>query len=348
VKDDQLVDITYDNGPVELDDPAAAADLPIPKRRGQSDDRVITAERERLLKYCVIGSLILHFLVFVVVPRMSAFQQTNSALKPAEQNTPVRLVQFQEPPKKEEPPPEKPAAISDRNHTAEKERLPKNIPTPKTAPIGKIEQPRQQIASLQPPPAPEDIEKERQEPKPEAKKSQPDPSKADKKKQEKAPVPVTKPLNKKNIKNMNVDLQPTVQEMKTAFNSPSPGSPDFYPDGEVEEAIVDMNSREDRFYSYLMGLKRKIEAVWVYPQHAARSGIGGTLMLEFVIAKDGKLEALNLLDSSGHSILDQSALAAIKTAAPYNPFPPSVRAKRLRIRANFIYVTSDFFKRVLR
>lgn len=347
MSDEQLVNITYDNGPVDLDEPATAADLPIPKRRGHADDKIITAERERLLKYCVVASLILHFLVFVVVPRMSALQQNNNGLRPGEQRIAVRPVTFPDPPKKQEPPPEKASAISDRNHTAEKERIPKPVPSRQRSPLFKNVAPQQQIAALKPPAAPEDIEKERQEKKPEAKKPKPEQHKTGRKSPEKPPVQVSRLHKNKNIKNMDVDLRPTTKEMQTAFN-PGGGSPDFFPEGEVEEAVVDMNSREDRFFSYLEGLKRKIEAVWVYPQHAARSGIGGTLMLEFVIAKNGKLEALNLLDSSGHEILDQSALNAIKTAAPYNPFPPSVRAKRLRIRANFIYVTSDFFKRVLR
>lgn len=347
MSDEQLVNITYDNGPVELDEPAAGADLPIPKKRGGGDDSAIWAERERLLKYCVIASFILHILAFTVVPRMSASQQNNNALRPGEQRIAVRPVTFPDPPKKEEPPPEKASAISDRNHTAEKERIPKTIPTPHRAPMFKNETP-QRLASLAPPPAPEDIEKERQEKKPEVKKPpRPSPEKRATKPSEKPPLERHRPRKKKDFKNLNVDLRPTVQEMKSAFNPGSAGSPDFYPDGEVEEAVVDMNSREDRFFSYLESLKRKIEGVWVYPQNAARSGIGGTLMLEFVIAKNGKLEGLTLLDSSGHAILDQSALSAIKTAAPYNPFPPSVRAKRLRIRANFIYVTSDFFRRVL-
>jgi protein TonB len=115
----------------------------------------------------------------------------------------------------------------------------------------------------------------------------------------------------------------------------------------VEEAVVDINTREDRFFSYLMHLKQKIQGVWVYPQVAARSGLGGSLTVEFSIAKTGDLIAVNLLDSSGHAILDESAMKAIKTAAPYHPFPERLKAQRLRIRANFIYVTSSFFRSIM-
>jgi protein TonB len=199
-----------------------------------------------------------------------------------------------------------------------------------------------------PPPAPEDFVKEREQKQKKSKVSKPLPHE-----QTPSKKTATKPLEhkprwptKEEFSRMKPDLRPTTQDMKQAFSA-QPGGGDFYPDGDVEEAVVDINTREDRFFSYLLSLKRKIEAVWIYPQSAARAGLGGTLTLEFVIAKEGKLEHVNLLDSSGHAILDESAQSAIKAAAPYNPFPPSLRAKRLRIRANFIYVTSDFFKRVL-
>jgi periplasmic protein TonB len=347
VTDEQIANITYESDPVELEEPTHLEGLSLPEGPVHWHEGPV-ADRDRLLRYCVVASLILHVLAFTVVPRMAAFQQSSTALTHRETRTPVRIVQLPQNSKKDEPPPKNASAMSDRNHTAEKERLPKAIPSPPRPPIGKIEPQKQRIASVMPPPAPEAFVKER-EPQP----KKPQPSKPLTREKTPSKPSATKPPDRKyrkptkeDLKHMNVDLRPTTQDMQKAFSSQAGGS-DFYPDGEVEEAVVDINTREDRFFSYLLSLKRKIEAVWIYPQTAARAGIGGTLTLEFVIAKEGKLEHVNLLDSSGHAILDESAQSAIKAAAPYNPFPPSLRAKRLRIRANFIYVTSDFFKRVL-
>lgn len=75
--------------------------------------------------------------------------------------------------------------------------------------------------------------------------------------------------------------------------------------------------------------------------------MGGELTVEFLIASDGKLLAARLLDSSGFDLLDQTALTAIRAAAPYHPFPPRMKMKRLRIRARFIYLTQSFFRRVM-
>ncbi|MFC1834380.1 energy transducer TonB [Thermodesulfobacteriota bacterium] len=140
-----------------------------------------------------------------------------------------------------------------------------------------------------------------------------------------------------------------MQDLANALNprQAPQGSPGFYLDGDVEEEVVDINTSDGKFYSYLLHLKKKIQGVWVYPKGAANSGIGGQLKVEFLIAKNGQLIDCKLLDSSGHHVLDHSAVSAIQTAAPYNPLPRRLRTKRLRIRANFIYVTQSFFRRIM-
>jgi protein TonB len=209
----------------------------------------------------------------------------------------------------------------------------------------------QRMASLVPPVAPENPTKPKKDT-PEKqtmeedlqKSSHPDKSASLHKKREKDPASeLSRPQTPRR---KNIDLRPTPQEIARGL-SQAPGSTDFFPDGDVEEAVVDINTREDKFYSYMLHLKKKIEGVWVYPSSAAKSGLGGTLAVEFSIAKDGQLLYVNLLDSSGHTILDESAMRAIKSAAPYFPFPPRLQAKRLKIRANFIYVTSNYLRNIM-
>jgi protein TonB len=159
--------------------------------------------------------------------------------------------------------------------------------------------------------------------------------------------PNHKPAKKEpSPRNRPSDLAPTPQDIINGLSS-ARSSPDFFPDGDVEEAVVDMNTREDRFYNYLLHIKQKIQGVWVYPSVAARSGLGGSLVVEFLIAKTGDLLEVKLLDSSGHAILDESAMKAIRSAGPYHAFPERLRAQRLRIRANFVYVTSSFYRSIM-
>jgi protein TonB len=49
-----------------------------------------------------------------------------------------------------------------------------------------------------------------------------------------------------------------------------------------------------------------------YPLIARRRGYQGTVVLEVLVSRDGKVKELNLSASSGHSVLDQAALASVK------------------------------------
>jgi protein TonB len=296
----------------------------------------------------VLLSLVLHVAAVVVAPRIGPIKD-KSFLRPGETVTPIRLVELPTP-KKEEPPPERASAISDRNHTAERERLPKAVPGPRS-PIGRPA-PMERMAALTPPQAPEDLVKPQDqapEETPKKEEPKPKPQPQQKTKSQEADKQPPRPPKERPQRNKAVDLRPTPSEVARALSAPGAQSSggEFNPDGEVEEAVVDINTREDRFFSYLLHLKQKIEHRWVYPKTAASTGLGGELIVEFLVQNNGTLVDVSLLEPSGHVILDDSAMSAIRTAAPYHPFPPSLKAKRLRVRARFIYVTQSFFRRIM-
>ncbi len=318
----------------------------VPEGLMRRSEILLGSAKDDAIKYCIVASLILHILFFGVIIRGVDPASIKPLAKPKDNFTSVRLVNPPKAPKEKEPPPQTASAISDRDHTAEVQRLPKKPPTP-TGPIGTMFPQQQRYAMLKPPPAPEDLIKlkEKEVRKPYVKK----PAKSDKRQKNKPKKPQTtvdRTPPKQDFRNRNVDLRPTPAEIARGL-TPYGGSGDFFPDGDAEEVVVDINTRDNKFFSYLNHLKNKIQGVWVYPSSAARSGIGGTLTIEFSVAKTGELLFVNLLDSSGHAILDQSAMAAIRTAAPYYPFPARLKAKRIRVRANFHYITGDFFRRVL-
>jgi protein TonB len=101
--------------------------------------------------------------------------------------------------------------------------------------------------------------------------------------------------------------------------------------------LTALNAPEIQYISYFAGIKRKIELVWQYPQEAAAAGLQGDLIVDFVIGRSGKLESVELLQGSGHKVLDDEALGSIRKAAPYNPIPDAYQIPNLRIRAHFIY-----------
>jgi TonB family protein len=104
-----------------------------------------------------------------------------------------------------------------------------------------------------------------------------------------------------------------------------------------DEAIVSLNTAEFLYVDYFNSIKRAIELVWRYPDEAVIHGISGALSLRFTLKDTGELEDVKLIRTSGHKPLDDEALLAVKVAAPYNAFPPSLTKKRLHIVGTFIY-----------
>lgn len=80
---------------------------------------------------------------------------------------------------------------------------------------------------------------------------------------------------------------------------------------------------------YLDSWRRRIEAVGNvnYPEQARRQELYGSLRLLVALLPDGEVKEVQILRSSGHSVLDQAAVEIVKLAAPFEPFPEEMRAQ---------------------
>ena len=96
--------------------------------------------------------------------------------------------------------------------------------------------------------------------------------------------------------------------------------------------LADAPERPDFAY-YLEAWRRHVERVGRlnYPSEARRSKITGSLRLLVVVDADGALASARLIESSGHAVLDDAALRIVRLAAPYAPFPPTIRAQADRL-----------------
>lgn len=102
--------------------------------------------------------------------------------------------------------------------------------------------------------------------------------------------------------------------------------------------LTPLNAPEIQYISYFASIKRKIELVWQYPYEAAAAGIQGELILDFVIARSGAVNSIEMVRSSGSKILDDEAIRSIRKAAPFDPIPAQYKIPSLQIRGRFVYV----------
>jgi len=149
---------------------------------------------------------------------------------------------------------------------------------------------------------------------------------------------------KKGVKN-KASNRPTYLSAKNNFRWMPPGmmkDTKTNPSTFEAEATVSLDSRELKYVSYLSKIKKKIEPRWHYPERAQKIGLQGKLALYFSIVDDGHLDRLELLNSSGHPLLDEEALKAVRGAAPYHPLPDRFKISRLNIMATFEYRISPY------
>ncbi len=107
-------------------------------------------------------------------------------------------------------------------------------------------------------------------------------------------------------------------------------------DTSKNSGTITFDTKEFKYYGYMQRLKEKIEAAWQYPVEAARKGIYGDLFVKFTIKKNGKLGAVELVRTSGHKLLDDAAIKAIRDAADFWALE-NLPDDSLTITAHFIY-----------
>lgn len=102
------------------------------------------------------------------------------------------------------------------------------------------------------------------------------------------------------------------------------------------KAFVSANTREYEFASYMQAWVAKVERVGNlnYPDEARRQRIDGSLVLAVSINADGNVVEIDIVRPSGYRVLDEAANRIVELAAPYAPFPPS-----LRERIDIIHIT---------
>ena len=80
---------------------------------------------------------------------------------------------------------------------------------------------------------------------------------------------------------------------------------------------------------YLNSWRRRVEAVGNinYPLAARHQQLYGSLRMLVALFPNGEVSEIQILRSSGHSLLDQSAVRIVNMAAPFDPFPEAMRAE---------------------
>lgn len=91
--------------------------------------------------------------------------------------------------------------------------------------------------------------------------------------------------------------------------------------------FIGARTREYRFANYVEQWRQKIERVGNlnYPEAARTQRLYGKLQLTVSIKADGSIERIQIQQSSGQKLLDDSARRIVQLAAPFPVFPEDIR-----------------------
>lgn len=78
-----------------------------------------------------------------------------------------------------------------------------------------------------------------------------------------------------------------------------------------------------------------------YPVAARKQGLRGEVVISATIRRDGTLESVELIRSSGSAILDAAATESVRLASPFAPIPTEDGVELLVITRTFVYGPQD-------
>jgi protein TonB len=113
--------------------------------------------------------------------------------------------------------------------------------------------------------------------------------------------------------------------------SPSPAASSYSTGHAGADGAVETGGRA-AISSYFARVQAHL-ARQAYPSEARASGVSGVVRVIFSLGRDGRVLSVSLAQGSGTSVLDQAALAVVRRAAPFPPFPADIRESRLDLGA---------------
>ena len=134
-------------------------------------------------------------------------------------------------------------------------------------------------------------------------------------------------------------LRPPVDHLDLAEKPDTDISKPEAPPASSEDTqdTISLDTEDKRYVTYAQAIKERIAGQWKYPQEARKKKLEGRLVALFSLNREGALTRMEITRSSGHDVLDREAERAVRSAAPFPPFPSTITVSRLNINVSFDY-----------
>ena len=137
-------------------------------------------------------------------------------------------------------------------------------------------------------------------------------------------------------------VEPSVVAPTTVRPPPSPVAtvqppPVAAPQPRTSTPKMDEEQENRMLATYGQSISKEIKRYQKYPPIAQRRGWEGTAEVSLQISAEGKVTAITLAKSSGHTVLDQEALEMVRRASPLPQAPPDLRGHALVVAVPIVF-----------
>jgi protein TonB len=151
-----------------------------------------------------------------------------------------------------------------------------------------------------------------------------------------APVHKTKPAQQEQRQKPPLHPQPTQQNHLYGESAPS-SIPMAAQSASTHNVVVQNGDFGARFGWYVDIIKRKVAQDWYSQLADPRASMGHSVVVSFVVHRDGSVSDARIQQSSGVPSLDLSAIQAVERIDSFGPLPDAYAGNSVSVAYTFTY-----------
>jgi periplasmic protein TonB len=133
-------------------------------------------------------------------------------------------------------------------------------------------------------------------------------------------------------------VQPPKQQHRAAYGEAAPSSIPMSTPGAASKSVVVQNGDfGSRFGWYVDIIKRTVSQNWYSQLADPNASVGHSVVVSFVVHRDGSVSDPRIAQSSGVPSLDMSAIQAVQRTGAFGPLPAGYSGSSVSVAYTFTY-----------
>ncbi len=113
-----------------------------------------------------------------------------------------------------------------------------------------------------------------------------------------------------------------------------------------KKKYISANTKEYQYAAYMSAWVARVERIGNlnYPDEARREQMHGELVLTVALRRDGTVKSIDVIEPSGHKVLDDAAIRIVNEAAPFPPIPAEGGVDELYVTRTWQFLPGDILR----